>query len=368
VAVLRHWRFLTVSCCAALLSVGHAVVRGQAVPAAQPSRPALVVVVSVDGLSWPTLMRYRTWYTSGLKRLLDEGYSYTATNYQHINTETSPGHASLATGAPPRVTGIVANRWLTMGPDGAIRSVYSTQMFVPPPAPGDPPLFYREVPRDDRLYVFALSHEHDQWQSSGETGRAITRLGEGPQGQTVVFDSEDAIALFNQKNGRPAEPLPARATLTGPGNLRVDTIGDWLVAGHPESRVVSVSAKDRTAIMLAGRNPRHIVYWFDQDTGRFVTSPRGRDRSQLDRAVQPGAGRGDPADQIRDCVATAPKPLVGDGVRGIDTTAAGGWDGRVPGADQRSGFPPRLDVWSARLLHGVLQQPVLRHPGDGLGD
>lgn len=245
----------------------------KAAPPAPPGRPKLVVVISVDGLSWPNLMKYRSWYTSGLKRLLDEGFAHTQAHYQHINTETSPGHASLATGAPPSVTGIVANRWLARSQDGAIRSVYSTQMFVPPAVPGDPPLFYREVARDERLYVFAFAREYDRWQSSGETGRAIMRVGDGPRGETVVFDSEDAIALFNQKYGKPAEPLPARATMTGPGNLKVDALGDRLVMASPASRVVSVSAKDRTAVLLAGRSPRHLVYWFDRETGRFVTSP-----------------------------------------------------------------------------------------------
>lgn len=271
--VLRRWRVLLVLGVAAQAGFGHTVVHGQTPPAAPASLPSLVVVLSIDGLSWPTLVRYRPWYTSGLKRLLDEGHAFTATHYQHINTETAPGHAALATGAPPRVNGIVANRWLIPGPDGAIRSVYSTQMFVPPAVPGEPPLFYREEAREGRLHVFAFAREYELWRASGDTGRAIMRFGEGPKGETVVFDSEDAIALFNQKFGRPAEALPARATITGPGNLRVDTLGDRLVAANPASRVVSVSAKDRTAVLLAGRSKRHLVYWFDQDTGRFITSP-----------------------------------------------------------------------------------------------
>ncbi len=40
----------------------------------------------------------------------------------------------------------------------------------------------------------------------------------------------------------------------------------------PGARVVSVSAKDRGAIFLAGKNPAHAVYWYDGETGRFRTS------------------------------------------------------------------------------------------------
>jgi arylsulfatase A-like enzyme len=242
-------------------------------PRGSAHRPRLAVVIVVDGLSWPRLAHYRPWFTAGLKRLLDEGHVFTNAHYQHINTETSPGHASLATGAPPRVTGVVANRWLTRLPDGSMRSVYSTEMIVPPAVAGDPPGFYREVEKDGRVYAFATGREFETWQASGETGRAIVRLGAGPNGESVVFDGEDAIAAFNQRHGRPAEPLPARAVLTGPGHLRVDTLGDRLVAASPASRVVAVSGKDRASVMMAGRSAGHVAYWYDQETGRFVTSP-----------------------------------------------------------------------------------------------
>src|SRR5258705_7901184 len=68
-----------------------------------PRKPRLAVIIVVDGLSWDRLDSWRPWFTSGLKRLLDEGAVATACRYGHLNTETAPGHASLATGAPPRV-------------------------------------------------------------------------------------------------------------------------------------------------------------------------------------------------------------------------------------------------------------------------
>ncbi|AYG94126.1 alkaline phosphatase family protein [Brevundimonas naejangsanensis] len=40
----------------------------------------------------------------------------------------------------------------------------------------------------------------------------------------------------------------------GPGNLSASTLGDWLKAVSPESRVYGVSGKDRGAITLAGHN------------------------------------------------------------------------------------------------------------------
>src|SRR6185436_15404417 len=75
-----------------------------------------------------------------------------------------------------------------------------------------------------------------------------------------------------------AQPVPEgtpgalRGALQGPGNLRVPTLGDRLVAARPRARVVALSGKDRSAALLAGRDRRHVVYWFDQRSGRFVSS------------------------------------------------------------------------------------------------
>jgi predicted AlkP superfamily pyrophosphatase or phosphodiesterase len=232
----------------------------------------LAVVVSVDGLSMPQLQRYRAWFVGGLRRLLDEALVETRARYRHLNTETGPGHSALATGAPPRVTGVVGNRWFEQNPDGSIRSVNCVDTPAPDGALGDPPMFYRQVERDGRLYVFASSRGFEEWQTSGETGRGTIRFGYGPRGEAVVFDSDDAIALFNLRYGRSKERFVPRAYVPGPGNLRVPTLGDRLVETRPGSRVVALSGKDRSTVFLAGRHPRHAAYWFDQDSGRFVTS------------------------------------------------------------------------------------------------
>lgn len=46
----------------------------------------------------------------------------------------------------------------------------------------------------------------------------------------------------------------------GPARLMADTLGDWLKAASPQSRVVTVSSKDRGAINMAGHNPDG-VFW-----------------------------------------------------------------------------------------------------------
>ncbi len=57
----------------------------------------------------------------------------------------------------------------------------------------------------------------------------------------------------------------------GPANLLREGLPDWLLQAQPESRVVSLSGKDRSAIAMAGRT-RGEVYWFEEALGRFVTS------------------------------------------------------------------------------------------------
>lgn len=68
-------------------------------------------------------------------------------------------------------------------------------------------MFYREVAKDGRIYVFAHGSNFENWDKSGgaEIGKAISRLGYGPSGETVVFDSEDAINLYNFKHDKPGE-------------------------------------------------------------------------------------------------------------------------------------------------------------------
>ena len=71
-------------------------------------------------------------------------------------------------------------------------------------------MFYNEVTKDERIYVFAIGQRYDMFQKSGgsEIGQAITRPGYGPNGETVVFDSEDAINLYNFKHGKEGEYFP----------------------------------------------------------------------------------------------------------------------------------------------------------------
>ena len=66
--------------------------------------------------------------------------------------------------------------------------------------------FYREVEKDGRIYVFNIPAQFTAFDKSGEMGVAITKLGYGPNGETMAFDSVEAIHLYNFKHNRPGDP------------------------------------------------------------------------------------------------------------------------------------------------------------------
>jgi len=49
----------------------------------------------------------------------------------------------------------------------------------------------------------------------------------------------------------------------GPQRLKATTLGEWLKQRYPQSRIVSVSGKDRAAIMMAGHHPDLVAWWMD---------------------------------------------------------------------------------------------------------
>lgn len=178
-----------------VLTTGAAPARRSKPTASAAARPRLALVLVVDGLSWSVVDQNRERLHGGLGRLLREGLVETGCTYRHFITETAPGHAALATGAPPRVTGIVANFWYEPAAGGGLQSI------------------------------------------------------------DAVSDPKAPAAGY------------------GPGRLLVPTLADRLLAKSPGSRVVSISGKYRSAILLAGKDRRHSVYWLDPKTATFLTTP-----------------------------------------------------------------------------------------------
>jgi len=154
--------------------------------------PHLVVTVVVDQLSANLFNQYRSHFTGGFKRLLDEGLVHANGFQTHGVTETCPGHSTVLTGMHPTHTGISVN--------------YSV---------------------------------------NGDTG----------EGRYCMASEVNTLA---------------HGKVTDNGNVgtelfKVDTVGDWLVAQSPDSRVFAVSGKDRGAMNLAGHHGR--AFWFTDGFG-----------------------------------------------------------------------------------------------------
>ena len=70
----------------------------------------------------------------------------------------------------------------------------------------------------------------------------------------------------------------SEAALMSPRNLWVSTIGDEMkIASNGRAKVVGVALKDRASILPAGHNPNG-AFWFDDQTGCFITNSYYMDR------------------------------------------------------------------------------------------
>lgn len=94
-------------------------------------------------------------------------------------------------------------------------------------------LYYKEVTKNGKVFVFNSASAYKEWQKSGEIAKAITIAGQGEKGETVVAENETAIDLYNLKHDRPAYERPAtKATATvHPTALRIGESGELRLSG-----------------------------------------------------------------------------------------------------------------------------------------
>jgi predicted AlkP superfamily pyrophosphatase or phosphodiesterase len=88
-------------------------------------------------------------------------------------------------------------------------------------------------------------------------------------GKKVYCTDDDSVKPVGTTSG---------AALMSPRNLWVSTIGDEMkIASNGRAKVVGVALKDRASILPAGHNPNG-AFWFDDQTGCFITSSYYMDR------------------------------------------------------------------------------------------
>lgn len=107
-------------------------------------------------------------------------------------------------------------------------------------------------------------------------GHASLATGRTPAAHGIIGNE-----WYDRKLGRLVNCVESPdATGPSPGRLLCPTLADLLKAGTGgRARVVSLSLKDRSAILPGGRSP-NACYWFASANGRFVASPYYRGEPQ----------------------------------------------------------------------------------------
>jgi predicted AlkP superfamily pyrophosphatase or phosphodiesterase len=91
-----------------MLVAAAAIASGQA-PA--PRKPKLILVIAADQFRYDYLSRFRDQYSAGLRSLLEGGANFVNANLEHYPTVTAIGHATMGSGATPKLSGIIGNDW-----------------------------------------------------------------------------------------------------------------------------------------------------------------------------------------------------------------------------------------------------------------
>ncbi len=115
---------------------------------------------------------------------------------------------------------------------------------------------------------FTHAH-HDHAITETAPGHATLLSGRFPRSTGITANREGVVDAASPLLGLPA------AAGASPFRFQGTTLVDWLRAKNPRSRTLSVSMKDRGAILPVGRS-RSEVYWYYPD-GRFTTSRYYRD-------------------------------------------------------------------------------------------
>jgi hypothetical protein len=89
-------------------------------------------------------------------------------------------------------------------------------------------LYYQEIAKDGRIYVFNTFERYQAFQKTSEMGTSITLIGRGPNGETVVAENDTAVDLFLFKHNLPAydRPTPKPQAPPAPAPPSTLKVGD----------------------------------------------------------------------------------------------------------------------------------------------
>ena len=106
-------------------------------------------------------------------------------------------------------------------------------------------------------------------------GHAVLLTGSYPSLTGIVsndfFDSPSGCVCYCTEDKK--HPVKGNPSIgRSPELLKQLTLGDVLQKKHLKSKGLAIGLKDRSAILMAGRNPQNTVLWFDWKTQNFTTS------------------------------------------------------------------------------------------------
>jgi phosphate-selective porin OprO and OprP len=123
---------------------------------------------------------------------------------------------------------------------------------------GIPPAFaqgfyYKEIKKDDRIYVFNVAANAERFEKTGEMGVGITKPGVGPNGETVVGDNERALQLFFFKHDIsevvPDPVAPVQTIVWRDGKTRITTDTAYLeISSRVQARFTEELPDDNTQL------------------------------------------------------------------------------------------------------------------------
>lgn len=133
---------------------------------------------------------------------------------------------------------------------------------------------FRRLLDRGRWYTGAV---HDHAATETAPGHATIATGVFPSRHGIVGNDWEEYAAGEWRTvystADPMERIVGMPAQEGrsPRNLMREGLADWVAAADTAGRIVSVSGKDRSAILMGGKTRAH-VYWFSDAGGRFVTS------------------------------------------------------------------------------------------------
>ena len=257
-----------------------------AASAQPPTRPRLIVAISVDQFSADLFAQYRQYYTGGLRRL-EQGIVFPSGYQSHAATETCPGHSTILTGARPARTGIIANNWFDQGAARADKYIYCSEdervpgstsdnytvsdLHLRVPTLGD--LMHRADPRSrvvavagkDRAAIMMGGHTPDQrWWWNGRAFTSHAGVTVPPIVATANARILEALTLARQPMDLPGlcdsrsreVVVPGRASPVGTGRFARPAGDRNAFRASPDfDTAIMALAVDMAEEMRLGRGP-----------------------------------------------------------------------------------------------------------------